>query len=78
MARVLVVASRNEVPGCAGWAECLLLRLIHPEITSVWADSGCAGQLVTWMSNSRGDAFSGCESERQRSRAGVSIQKECG
>lgn len=24
------------------------LRLMHPEITIVWADSGYAGQLVTW------------------------------
>ena len=24
------------------------LRLMHPEITIVWADSGHAGQLVTW------------------------------
>lgn len=24
------------------------LRLMHPEITIVRADSGCAGQLVTW------------------------------
>jgi transposase len=24
------------------------LRLMHPEITVVWADSGYAGQLVTW------------------------------
>ncbi len=24
------------------------LRLMHPEITIVWADSGSAGQLVTW------------------------------
>jgi transposase len=24
------------------------LRLTHPEITVVWADSGYAGQLVTW------------------------------
>ncbi len=24
------------------------LRLMHPEITTVWADSGYAGQLVTW------------------------------
>ncbi|GGW72069.1 hypothetical protein GCM10010381_65920 [Streptomyces xantholiticus] len=25
------------------------LRLMHPEITIVWADSGYAGQLVTWV-----------------------------
>lgn len=24
------------------------LHLMHPEIATVWADSGCAGQLVTW------------------------------
>jgi len=24
------------------------LRLMHPEITIVWADSAYAGQLVTW------------------------------
>lgn len=26
----------------------LQLRLMHPEITIAWADSGYAGQLVTW------------------------------
>lgn len=24
------------------------LRLMHPEISFVWADSACVGQLVTW------------------------------
>lgn len=27
------------------------LRLMHPEITIVWADSGYAGRLVTWAKN---------------------------
>lgn len=27
------------------------LRLTHPEITIVWADSSYAGQLVTWATN---------------------------
>ncbi|MBT2543097.1 hypothetical protein J7E99_20900 [Streptomyces sp. ISL-44] len=27
------------------------LRLMHPEITIVWADSSYAGQLVTWATN---------------------------
>jgi transposase len=30
------------------------LRLMHPEITIVWADSGYAGQLVTWAKTNLG------------------------
>jgi transposase len=30
------------------------LRLMHPEITIVWADSGYAGQLVTWAKKNLG------------------------
>ncbi|MGV4988133.1 transposase [Streptomyces sp. NRAIS4] len=45
-----VTVTPADVQGRDAGREVLFrLRLMHPEITVVWADSACAGQLVDWV-----------------------------